>query len=209
MHNVTDHHGVLPPSSKATLVQLGELMSQRYSPPVFSPLWPLQPLAFGAPTSSLKQIETWQSVAACLNSLSVPSELCVYSFCFLAPWHLFLSTSCYYDTFWSRVSHSSHSHAQLCRVVKVEAPIQVSKTRFNCLLRSIEPSFPSSSPSYSGPHCGPETGPHATPKVLPTAIAFSGIYQKKKKKSSQSLEGTLCKQHSPALSARLSDDLPG
>lgn len=41
-------------------------MSQLYSPPVSIPLWPLQPFAFGAPTSSLKQMETRQRIGKLL-----------------------------------------------------------------------------------------------------------------------------------------------
>lgn len=50
---------ISPLSSKITLKQSTELMSQLYSPPVTFAFWPLKAFALGAPTSSLQRKHQW------------------------------------------------------------------------------------------------------------------------------------------------------
>lgn len=134
--------GLLPPSSKTTLLQLGEVMSQLYSPPVSLLLWPLQPFAFGAPTSSLKQMETRQSklLLVWIHNLSLQSS----DLLFLLPRTLFARKSCCWDTFWSRVKHNSYGHAQLTssQWIPVKDPFQMSAavdwTQFPIVIHKLQ-----------------------------------------------------------------------
>lgn len=127
---------ISPLSSKITLKQSAELMSQLYSPPVTFDFWPLKAFALGAPTSSLQQKHQWpcKDVWGSIKCTLRLSSICTHLHsCLLSRVPLI-----YYAMTHSSLlcNNSSHIQRHICHQTDVPCPHgpTESKTLFKCLL---------------------------------------------------------------------------